>query len=185
MNSKTIVYWSEVVTSFFDQRPFLLAATEKGICRILWPDQPITMLQTWMDHRIKQARLVKDLAQINKYIEPLEGYFQGKTHAFSSPLDLYGTTFQVQVWKALLQIPYGQTRSYAEIAESIGNPKAVRAVGTATGSNPIPMIIPCHRVIGKNKKLIGFGGGLTNKKKLLHLEGYEDYVDQGHSRYQF
>jgi methylated-DNA-[protein]-cysteine S-methyltransferase len=87
-------------------------------------------------------------------------------------LDLEGTDFQLRVWHELLTIPYGETRSYAQIAEAIGRPKAVRAVGAANGSNPVAILVPCHRVIGSNGKLTGYGGGLPLKKRLLELEGY-------------
>jgi methylated-DNA-[protein]-cysteine S-methyltransferase len=100
----------------------------------------------------------------------LRAYFDGKLKEFDLPLTLEGTEFQRRVWTSLLAIPYGETISYAELAQRIGNPKAVRAVGLANGSNPIPIIIPCHRVIGSNGSLTGFGGGLDTKKRLLALE---------------
>ncbi len=102
--------------------------------------------------------------------EELKSYFKGELHEFSVPLELRGTTFQKKVWTELLKIPYGETRSYGEISNSIGNPKAVRAVGHANGSNPIPIIIPCHRVIASNGTLHGYGGGIWRKKYLLKLE---------------
>ncbi len=97
-------------------------------------------------------------------------YFQGQRQQFDIPIRLHGTPFQVLVWKALQSIPYGATTTYGEVAKQIGNPKAVRAVGMANGQNPIPIIVPCHRVIGSNGKLTGFGGGLHNKSLLLSLE---------------
>lgn len=100
----------------------------------------------------------------------LREYFNGQRKEFTIPLYPVGTEFQEKVWKCLLQIPYGKTCSYAEIAEKIGNPAAVRAVGTAIGNNPISIIIPCHRVIGKDGSLTGFAGGLENKRALLELE---------------
>ncbi len=100
----------------------------------------------------------------------LDEYFNGKRYNFNIPLNLEGTDFQKSVWKALEEIPYGETKSYSEIAEYIGNPKACRAVGLANNKNPISIIIPCHRVIGKNGKLVGYGGGLDIKEKLLKLE---------------
>ncbi len=112
-----------------------------------------------------------------RYDEPFRGvkrqldeYFRGKRKAFDLALDPQGTPFQRSVLDALLEIPYGETRSYLDIAERIGNPKAVRAVGSANGSNPIAVIIPCHRVIGSNGSLTGFGGGLESKRYLLDLE---------------
>ncbi|MCG8686089.1 MAG: methylated-DNA--[protein]-cysteine S-methyltransferase [Desulfobacterales bacterium] len=100
----------------------------------------------------------------------LDQYFKGRLKSFDLELKTGGTTFQQQVWQALAKIPYGSTISYGDLAVQIGNPKAVRAVGLANGRNPIPIIIPCHRVIGKNGSLTGFGGGLDVKRFLLELE---------------
>jgi methylated-DNA-[protein]-cysteine S-methyltransferase len=98
-------------------------------------------------------------------------YFAGDRQSFDLQLDFVGTDFQTKVWSALLAIPYGQTRSYAEIASAISNPRAVRAVGAANGRNPISIIAPCHRVIGSNGHLVGYAGGLAAKQYLLALEG--------------
>lgn len=100
----------------------------------------------------------------------LDAYFKGRLKDFDLDMDLKGSEFQKKVWKQLARIPYGQTTSYGELARKIGNPKASRAVGMANGKNPIPIIIPCHRVIGKNGTLTGFGGGLDVKQSLLNLE---------------
>jgi methylated-DNA-[protein]-cysteine S-methyltransferase len=100
----------------------------------------------------------------------LQQYFAGKLRRFTVPLDLRGTDFQLRVWNTLLTIPYGETRAYNEVAEMIGNPNAVRAVGLANRQNPIAIIVPCHRVIGKDGSLVGFGGGLWRKTRLLELE---------------
>jgi methylated-DNA-[protein]-cysteine S-methyltransferase len=109
--------------------------------------------------------LLKDAAR------QLRAYFGGTLCEFSLPLDPHGTEFQLRVWHQLETIPYGRICSYSEIALSIGAPKAVRAVGAANGANPIPIVVPCHRVIGANGKLVGYGGGLPLKKRLLELEG--------------
>jgi methylated-DNA-[protein]-cysteine S-methyltransferase len=101
----------------------------------------------------------------------LRGYFAGNVRNFNVPLDMQGTEFQLSVWNSLVKIPYGETRSYSQIAKSVGRPKAVRAVGAANGSNPVAIIVPCHRVIGSSGKLTGYGGGLPLKKRLLELEG--------------
>ncbi len=103
-------------------------------------------------------------------IRQLQAYFRGELKEFDLPLAMEGTEFQLRVWNALRTIPYGETISYAQLAERVGNPKAVRAVGLANGSNPIPIIVPCHRVIGSDGSLTGFGGGLSTKKMLLELE---------------
>ena len=102
--------------------------------------------------------------------QQLEQYFAGQRQQFNLPLDFQGTDFQQQVWRALLTIPYGETRSYKDIALQIGNEKAVRAVGAANGKNPISIIAPCHRVIGSGGALVGFAGGLDKKQILLSLE---------------
>ncbi len=100
----------------------------------------------------------------------LSAYFAGERQQFDLPLAPSGTDFQQKVWRALQDIPYGETRCYGDIASAAGNPKAARAVGMANHNNPIPIVIPCHRVIGKNGKLVGFGGGLDTKEALLALE---------------
>jgi methylated-DNA-[protein]-cysteine S-methyltransferase len=102
--------------------------------------------------------------------QQLREYFAGERREFDLPLKLSGTEFQMNVLQALQQIPYGETTSYADIAERVGRPKAVRAVGAANGRNPIPIIVPCHRVIGSHGDLTGFGGGLDTKEALLRLE---------------
>lgn len=117
-----------------------------------------------------QADWKQDNAPFCEVIRQLQAYFRGALKEFDLPLALEGTKFQLRVWNALRSIPYGETISYAQLAERIGNPKAVRAVGLANGSNPIPIIIPCHRVIGSDASLTGFGGGLATKKMLLELE---------------
>lgn len=103
--------------------------------------------------------------------EELNEYFAGKRQSFSIDVNPEGTEFQKKVWKALLTIPFGKTKTYGEIAALIGNPDAVRAVGGAANKNPVPVIIPCHRVIGADGKLVGFGGGLQRKEYLLEVEG--------------
>jgi methylated-DNA-[protein]-cysteine S-methyltransferase len=106
----------------------------------------------------------------------LDAYFAAELRSFDLPLNPRGTPFQLSVWKALRNIPYGQTRSYGQIADVVGAPKAVRAVGAANGQNPIPIVIPCHRVIGSNGKLTGFGGGLPLKRLLLDLESAQRVI---------
>lgn len=112
----------------------------------------------------------RDTGAFAKVTEQLDEYFAGERVAFDLPLQPAGTEFQNTVWKALTKIPYGETWSYGQLASHIGRPKASRAVGAANGLNPIPIIIPCHRVIGSNGKLTGFGGGLETKEFLLNLE---------------
>ena len=105
------------------------------------------------------------------YVGELEQYFAGKRREFTFPLDLRGTDFQLACWRALLAIPYGETRSYADIARAVGKPNAFRAVGMANNRNPVAIVVPCHRVIASDGSLCGYGGGLDIKRKLLELEG--------------
>ncbi len=111
-----------------------------------------------------------DSSRFSSVGEQLDQYFLGNRQDFQLPLKLVGTEFQISVWKSLLEIPFGQSWSYSNLALRIGNPKAVRAVGLSNGRNPIPVIVPCHRVIGKDGSLTGFGGGLERKRFLLELE---------------
>jgi methylated-DNA-[protein]-cysteine S-methyltransferase len=108
---------------------------------------------------------------LREAVRQLTAYFEGSLREFDLPLDMVGTEFQKRVWRELLHIPYGEICSYRDIAEAIGAPQAVRAVGAANGANPIPIVVPCHRVIGASGKLTGYGGGLPLKKRLLDLEG--------------
>ena len=113
----------------------------------------------------------RETALIKKAASQLREYFEGKRREFDLPLRFEGTEFQKKVWAALLTIPYGETRSYGEIAAQVGNPKGPRAVGMANNRNPIAIICPCHRVIGADGRLVGFGGGLPAKEYMLRLEG--------------
>ncbi|MFH7767786.1 methylated-DNA--[protein]-cysteine S-methyltransferase [Acinetobacter sp. BSP-28] len=129
----------------------------------------------WENENPKRVRLAELIEQVHHPIlletqKQLTEYFAGKRQKFDLPLDFEGTEFQKKVWQALLTIPFGETRSYRDIAEQVGNVKAVRAVGAANGKNPISIIAPCHRVVGANGKLVGFAGGLENKDILLKLE---------------
>lgn len=142
-----------------------LIASFKGLSTILWEDDGI--------ERVKVKKEIKDLNHpiLLNAEKQLKEYFAGKRKIFSIDLDLQGTPFQKKVWQQLLAIPFGETRSYGELAKQIKNPKASRAVGAANGRNPVPIIVPCHRVIGNNGKLTGFAGGLEIKAQLLNLEG--------------
>lgn len=115
---------------------------------------------------------ITSIALLATTITQLSEYFAGVRKQFDLPLVLQGTAFQQRVWQQLLTVPYGQTVSYQEIANALGNPKAVRAVGAANGQNPLSIIAPCHRIIGSNGSLIGYGGGLWRKEWLLKHEGY-------------
>lgn len=117
---------------------------------------------------------VEDPTAFDEVVEQLHAYFSGALTDFDVPLRLEGTLFQREVWDALLEIPYGETRSYGWLADRIGRPGAARAVGLANGHNPVGIIVPCHRVIGANGNLVGYGGGLERKQVLLELEREHD-----------
>jgi methylated-DNA-[protein]-cysteine S-methyltransferase len=141
-----------------------LVASEKALVAILWEnDAP---------ERVRLSEVVK--SKTNRVLDQIERqlaeYFAGKRRSFAVPLDLRGTSFQTNVWEALLAIPFGETRSYGELARLLGNPRAARAVGAATGKNPVSIVVPCHRVIGAAGELTGFAGGLDAKVGLLALE---------------
>lgn len=141
-----------------------LLADDAALLAVLWDDeQPIKRFNPVQQHNPRHPILCLAAQQLTEY-------FTGQRQSFDVPLSMIGTDFQKQVWAALQQIPYATTCSYLDIAQAIDNPKAVRAVGAANGKNPLSIIVPCHRVIGKNGTLIGFGGGLDNKKTLLSLE---------------
>jgi methylated-DNA-[protein]-cysteine S-methyltransferase len=140
----------------------LLAADDAGLRQILFIKgrRAVRPNPTWR----------QDSGPHQETIRQLREYFAGELESFDLPLAPEGTLFQLEVWKRLCEVPYGQTISYGELARRIGNPNASRAVGLANGANPIPIVIPCHRVIGSNGKLTGYGGGLPIKEKLLALE---------------
>ena len=141
-----------------------LVAHDQALVAVMWDNE---------DHkRVRLAELIKNIQHpmLLKVKQQLEQYFAGQRQQFNLLLDFPGTDFQQQVWRALLTIPYGETRSYKDIALQIGNEKAVRAVCAANGRNPISIIAPCHRVIGSGGALVGFAGGLDKKQILLSLE---------------
>ncbi len=150
-----------------------LIATENGLAAVLWPkDNPARV-------RVKPGALNGRHPILRKAVGQLKEYFAGQRKTFDLVLDFDGTDFQKEVWRALLTIPFGETRSYAEIARAIKKPKTVRAVGAANGRNPISIVAPCHRVIGSNGKLTGFAGGLETKAMLLKLEGAQEFSRNG------
>lgn len=153
--------WISVDTPF---GPMGLVGEEEALTALCLPGRPAPEVPQRETPLLLRARA-----------ELLE-YCAGGRRAFDLPLAPQGTEFQRQVWRALQSIPYGQTRTYGQIAAALGRPKAVRAVGQANNRNPIPILIPCHRVLGKNRTLTGYGGGLDMKEKLLNLEGAMGYV---------
>jgi methylated-DNA-[protein]-cysteine S-methyltransferase len=154
--------------------PILYAHLESPIGALLLvsEDSRLSQITFAKDGRpaVPKPQWQEDAAALSEPIRQLRAYFAGELETFDLPLAPEGTPFQQKVWGELLKIPYGNTTSYGDLAKRIGNPKASRAVGLANGSNPIPIVIPCHRVIGSNGKLTGYGGGLPIKEKLLALE---------------
>ncbi len=148
-------------------------ATDEGICWVSTPGADRTNGLLWVKRHmyLEQVSDSQDIPiSLQCATDELNRYFAGEHVSFSCPLDMHGTPFQIAVWKALLTIPYGETRSYGELANTLGRPNASRAVGAANGANPIAIIVPCHRVIGSNGSLTGYGGGLAAKEWLLKLE---------------
>jgi len=162
MPEELTVYFSRIESS--PAGPLLLAATEKGL-RCLQFDRGKLPIAA------SNERWIESRERLEPYIGQIQAYFRGELRAFTCKLDLIGTKFQKDCWEALLRIPYGKTCSYAEIAREIGRPQAFRAVGQANHDNPIAIIVPCHRVLGANGTLTGYGGGLSTKEKLRRLEG--------------
>ncbi|MFC5450720.1 methylated-DNA--[protein]-cysteine S-methyltransferase [Paenibacillus aestuarii] len=153
--------------------PLVLVASSQGLCAVEFGTliDNKEKLEAWAGRWYGEFTLQEDRQRLTPVVQQLEQYFQGKRAAFEGELDLQGTEFQKKVWQALLKVPYGHTASYKDIAAAIGSPKAVRAVGGANNRNPIPVLIPCHRIIGASGELVGYGGGLDIKVFLLELEG--------------
>ncbi|OPA74564.1 hypothetical protein BVG16_22610 [Paenibacillus selenitireducens] len=163
----TTIYWTELIHQDWK---IILAATDKGLCYVGGVDQSLANLQQWASSKIGTCEMKQDEQYMANYMQAFRRYLAGECSTFTCSTDLYGTPFQQSVWQALLQIPYGSTYSYSELADQLGRRDAVRAVSTAIGANPVLIAIPCHRVIGKNGSLTGFRGGLPMKEALLHLE---------------
>lgn len=166
-----IVYWALLA---YDSWHLYLAATDQGLCYVGSPNAPWEELEGWVKRRIPEAKLVEGKEKLENYKTELIEYLAGSRQKFNMPLDLRGTEFQTAVWDELLKVPFGSSATYTEIAERIGRPDAVRAVGTAIGANPVLIPVPCHRMFGKHGEWRGYRGGLPMKKKLLELEGMLD-----------
>jgi methylated-DNA-[protein]-cysteine S-methyltransferase len=165
--NKPIIYYS--LLNYKDWNIYI-AATLKGVCYVGSQNKTIEELSAWAGRRFPGSPLVENDEKLKPYTNELIEYFDGERQSFTVPFDYNGTGFQLAVWNALCEIPYGQTRAYSDIANSINRPAAVRAVGTAIGANPVLITVPCHRVIGKSGSLTGYRGGLEMKTKLLDLE---------------
>jgi methylated-DNA-[protein]-cysteine S-methyltransferase len=175
------VYWT---TLRHQGQDFGLMASELGLAHVVLPCHVDSWLESY--HKAHPwIQGIEDLERLAPYIEQVNQYLAGQRCEWTIPLDVSGTPFQLLVWKALREIPYGSVRSYREIAESINRPSAVRAVAGAVARNPLPLVIPCHRVIGSNGTLTGFQGGLRLKAHLLQLEGAAPVNPAGHQRFAF
>ena len=146
---------------------YVLGSSKKGVVCVKTEERSKTYLSRWEREGIE---LKEDAEQNLSLIRQLDAYFAGELREFTIPLDLRGTSFQRQVWDLLCGIPWGETRSYGQIAKGLGHPRAARAVGRAVGTNPVSIVVPCHRVVGSDGSLTGYGGGLDRKTALLKLE---------------
>jgi methylated-DNA-[protein]-cysteine S-methyltransferase len=166
-NTKKAIYWTLLN---HNQWSMYIAATTEGLCYVGSQNAQFEELETWAKKRLMNYELIEEASVLKRYVVELIDYLEGRRKEFLTPMDLHGTPFQLDVWKALQEIIYGQTVSYTDIAERIGKPSSVRAVGTAIGANPVLISVPCHRVIAKSGKLTGYRGGLEMKEQLLELE---------------
>lgn len=144
--------------------------TAQGLSRLTLPNESLDRCESWIGRWIPEVARLRDGRRLKDLEEQLAAYCEGQIHQFDVPVDLRGTPFQRQVWEVVRGIGYGEVRTYAQIAEAIGRSEAVRAVGAANGLNPVPIVVPCHRVIGSNGGLVGYAGGLDMKQRLLDLE---------------
>jgi methylated-DNA-[protein]-cysteine S-methyltransferase len=167
MTTKTVYYDSRELPLLGRIR---VAATARGICRISLPAHPVEDFLGAILKKFNPDIIIQNNEIFNNLYIQLEEYLRGERRDFNLPFDLRGTDFQLQVWEALSRIPYGETCSYKDLAGQIRRPKAVRAVGQANHGNPVPVVIPCHRVIGSDGDPTGYGGGIPLKKQLLALE---------------
>jgi methylated-DNA-[protein]-cysteine S-methyltransferase len=161
------VFYAALVTPIGEMH---IASTGAGICKVALPSENATEFMAWLRRALPGAMLIESAEANAAAIDELQAYLQGRVTEFHTRLDMHGTEFQRAVWQAVAAIPYGETRSYGEIARSIGRPLACRAVGAANGANPLPPFVACHRVIGGNGSLTGYGGGLPLKSRLLDME---------------
>lgn len=165
--NKPTIYWS--LLKYKDWN-FYIASTFKGLCYVGSQNKPFDELSELAKKRFPESPLVEGVEKLEPYAVEIIEYLEGKRKTFTVPFDYNGTAFQLAVWNALCEIPYGQTKSYSDIANFINKPAAVRAVGAAIVANPILITVPCHRVVGKDGSLTGYRGGLEMKTQLLELE---------------
>ena len=149
---------------------FRVASTDVGLAYVELPHSSGRGMRDWMERYVPERRCVDEIGPNRAAIEQILEYLASERTHFDVPLDLRGTPFQRAVWDALLEIPYGESRSYADVARAVGRPKAQRAVGSANSANPVSLIVPCHRVIAADGSLGGYGGGQELKARLLAME---------------
>ncbi|MEC5424258.1 methylated-DNA--[protein]-cysteine S-methyltransferase [Virgibacillus sp. C22-A2] len=154
----------------YNQREVYLIATTKGLCYVGTQNNEFKEVTNNFKSTFPDYHLEQNNEKLQPFLAELMAYFQQQRTFFTFPVDIRGTEFQLAVWNELRKIPYGQTYSYSQIASNLGSPNSVRAVAKAISSNPVLIIIPCHRVIGKNGDLVGYRGGIDMKKQLLELE---------------
>ncbi len=156
----------------WSQWQMYIAATSHGLCYVNTPDASFDIMSSWLQRHYPKHRIVQNDEGLTLYVEQLTQYFEGNRKEFELTLDLSsGTKFQQSVWAELGKLPHGSTHTYSDLANSIGRPTASRAVGAAIGANPLLIVVPCHRVIGKSGALTGYRAGMPVKTKLLQLEG--------------
>jgi len=171
-----------ILTSPFGQVGVVL--TQAGVGRVALPPEPEQACADWVRRWFPDVRRLGGDPRLAQVADELLAYLAGRLKQFTVPLDLRGTPFQLEVWRAVQAIPFGEVRTYAQVATAIGRPSACRAVGAANGANPTPILIPCHRVIGSDGALTGYVGGIPLKKRLLELEGHPEHppgTPRGHS----
>jgi O-6-methylguanine DNA methyltransferase len=148
-----------------------VAATQHGVCKITLGKETAADFFGWIERHVGHAPHKPERSGIvGLALDQIAEYLDGQRREFDLPLDVRGTEFQRRAWAAVAAIPYGEMRTYADIARMIGKPQAVRAVGAANGANPLPLVVPCHRVLGSDGSLTGYGGGLDVKRRLLEME---------------
>jgi methylated-DNA-[protein]-cysteine S-methyltransferase len=164
---------AKVFCTSFDSRVgrIYVASTEKGVCKISIPRESRKDFFDWLKTHFETDAVTDNRAKNREVIDQLNRYFAGRLAKFTCPVDLLGTPFQTRVWKELSKISYGTTVTYKHLARKVHAPKAFQAVGRANGSNPLPIIIPCHRVIGSDGSMVGYAYGVKMKEFLLRLEG--------------
>jgi O-6-methylguanine DNA methyltransferase len=157
----------------FDSRigRIYVASTDVGVCKLSVPRESKKDFFEWLKRHFEIETISDNRAKNKEIIDQLTRYFNGRLAKFTCPIDLMGTPFQIRVWKELFKIPYGSTITYKHLARRVHAPKAFQAVGRANGANPLPIIIPCHRVIGSDGSLVGYAYGVKTKEFLLRLEG--------------